>query len=120
MIVKTKKVYIAGHRGLVGSAILRTLEAEGFINILTRTHQELNLIDQKATRDFFQTEQPDYVLLAAGKVGGIMANNTYKAEFIYENMMIAANVIHSAFEAGVEKLINLGLPVFTPRWRISH
>jgi GDP-L-fucose synthase len=113
------KYFIAGHRGMVGSAIVRKLLMEGNSNIVTRTHTELNLTDQLAVRDFMQTEQPDVVILAAAKVGGIYANNTYPAQFIYENLMIECNVIHQAFDAGVKKLLQLGssciYPKFTPQ-----
>ena len=113
------KYFIAGHRGMVGSAIVRKLLMEGNSNIVTRTHRELNLTDQLAVRDFMQTEKPDVVVLAAAKVGGIYANKTYPAQFIYENLMIECNVIHQAFDAGVKKLLQLGssciYPKFTPQ-----
>jgi len=113
------KVYVAGHRGMVGSAILRQLEArrgEGEpIELVTRSHSELDLTDQQAVRDFMQKEKPDAVILAAAKVGGIHANNTYPADFIYENMMIEANVIHQAFAAGVHKLLFLGSSCIYPK-----
>ena len=109
------KYYIAGHRGMVGSAILRQLEAAGEANIVTRTHAELDLTNQLAVRDFMQKEQPDVVVLAAGKVGGISANNTYPAQFIYENLMIECNVIHQAFDAGVTKLLQLGSSCIYPK-----
>ena len=102
------KYYIAGHRGMVGSAIARQLQAAGETNIVTRTHAELDLTDQLAVRDFMRAERPDVVILAAAKVGGIHANNTYPADFIYENLMIECNVIHEAFGAGVKKLLQLG------------
>ena len=102
------KYYIAGHRGMVGSAIARQLRAAGQTNIVTRTHAELDLTDQLAVRDFMKAERPDVVILAAAKVGGIHANNTYPADFIYENLMIECNVIHQAFDAGVTKLLQLG------------
>ena len=92
------KIFIAGHDGLVGSAIVRNLEKQGFTNLIKRTHKELDLTDQIRVNDFFKQEKPDYVILAAGKVGGILANNTYPADFIYQNIMIEANVIHSAYE----------------------
>ena len=101
------KIYIAGHKGLVGSAIVRQLEARGFTNLLVRTHQELNLINQAEVRAFFTQEKPDYVILAAAKVGGIYANNTYPADFIYQNMMIEANVIHASYENKVKRLLAL-------------
>ena len=108
MSLKKLKVYVAGHRGMVGSAIVRELESLNQVNIITRTHSELDLTNQMAMSDFFETERPDQVYLAAAKVGGIHANNTYPAEFIYENLMIEENVINSAFKAGVKKLIFLG------------
>jgi GDP-L-fucose synthase len=98
-----QKIYIAGHRGMVGSAILRNLEAKGFNNIVTRTHAELELTNQAKVAAFFETEKPDQVYLAAAKVGGIHANNTYPAEFIYDNLMVQNNVIHQAFLHGVKK-----------------
>ena len=113
------KIYIAGHRGMVGGAILRQLETRraegGALELITRTHSELDLTDQAAVRDFMQTERPDVVILAAAKVGGIHANNTYPAEFIYENLMIEANVIHQAFAAGVTKLLQLGSSCIYPK-----
>jgi GDP-L-fucose synthase len=109
------KIYIAGHRGLVGSAIMRNLQEKGFKNILARTHAELDLKDQAAVRAFFASEKPDQVYLAAAKVGGIHANNTFPAEFIYENLMVEANVIHEAWCAGVQKLLFLGSSCIYPR-----
>ena len=109
------KYYIAGHRGMVGSAIVRQLEAAGETNIVTRTHAELDLTDQLTVRGFMQAEQPDVVILAAAKVGGIYANNTYPAQFIYENLMIECNVIHQAFDAGVTKLLQLGSSCIYPK-----
>ena len=109
------KYYIAGHCGMVGSAILRQLEATGESNIVMRTHAELDLTNQLAVRDFMQAEQPDVVILAAGKVGGIYANNIYPAQFIYENLMIECNVIHQAFDAGVTKLLQLGSSCIYPK-----
>ena len=109
------KYYIAGHCGMVGSAILRQLEATGESNIVTRTHAELDLTNQLAVRDFMRVEQPDVVILAAGKVGGIYANNIYPAQFIYENLMIECNVIHQAFDAGVTKLLQLGSSCIYPK-----
>ena len=109
------RYYIAGHRGMVGSAIARQLRAAGETDIVTRTHGELDLTDQLAVREFMQTERPDVVILAAAKVGGIYANNTYPAEFIYENLMIECNVIHEAFEAGVQKLLQLGSSCIYPK-----
>ena len=113
------KIYIAGHRGMVGGAILRQLETRQgnseALELITRTHSELDLTDQAAVRDFMQAEEPDVVILAAAKVGGIHANNTYPAEFIYENLMIEANVIHQAFAAGVTKLLQLGSSCIYPK-----
>ena len=109
------KIYVAGHRGLVGSAIVRRLQAGGYRNIVTRTHAELDLIDQQAVQAFFRTERPEYVFLAAAKVGGIHANNTYPAEFIYQNLMIQSNVIHAAYSAGVKKLLFLGSSCIYPK-----
>ena len=103
-----QKIFVAGHRGMVGSAIIRTLQAQGYSNIVTRTHAELDLINQAAVQHFFEEEKPALVYLAAAKVGGIYANHTFPAEFIYQNLMIEANVIHHAFEAGVKKLLFLG------------
>ena len=109
------KIYLAGHRGLVGSAILRRLQKEGFANIITRTHSELDLTNQADTEAFFKRERPEYVILAAAKVGGIMANSTYPAEFIYQNLMIGANVVHASYKYGVKKLLNLGSSCIYPR-----
>lgn len=109
------KYYIAGHRGMVGSAIVRQLKAAGETTMVTRTHADLDLTDQLAVRDFMQAERPDVVILAAAKVGGIHANNTYPAKFIYENLMIECNVIHQAFEAGVTKLLQLGSSCIYPK-----
>jgi GDP-L-fucose synthase len=110
-----RKIYLAGHRGMVGSAILRQLQARGETDIVTRTHAELDLTDQAAVRTFMQAERPDVVILAAAKVGGIMANNSYPADFIYENLMIEANVIHQAYAAGVTRLLQLGSSCIYPR-----
>ncbi|PXW67934.1 GDP-L-fucose synthase [Loktanella sp. PT4BL] len=110
-----QKVYVAGHRGMVGGAILRQLKERGDAEIITRTHAELDLTDQSAVRDFMQAEQPDVVILAAAKVGGIHANNTYPADFIYDNLMIASNVIHQAYAAGVTRLLQLGSSCIYPR-----
>lgn len=112
---KDSKIYVAGHRGMVGSAILRKLKEKGYTNIVVRTHQELDLTDQKATREFFEKERPEYVFLAAAKVGGILANSTYKADFIYQNIMIAANVIEASYRYGVKKLLNLGSSCIYPK-----
>ena len=98
------KIYIAGHRGMVGSAILRKLQAEGYNNFVFRTSRELDLRNQEAVKAFFKAENPKHVFLAAAKVGGILANNTYRGEFIYDNLMIQSNIIHSAYESGVEKI----------------
>lgn len=112
---KDAKIFIAGHRGMVGSAIRRRLETDGYNNIVTRTHHELNLTRQADTEAFFQRERPDYVFLAAARVGGIYANSTYTAEFIYQNLMIAANVIEAAKQSGVKKLLNLGSTCIYPK-----
>lgn len=109
------KIYVAGHRGLVGSALIRKLESDGYRNLVVRTSRELDLRNQAAVDAFFQKERPEYVFLAAAKVGGILANNTYKAEFIYDNIMIAANVIHASYKAGVKKLLNLGSSCIYPK-----
>lgn len=109
------KIYVAGHRGMVGSAIVRILEAKGFINIVTRTRAELDLTNQAAVKDFFETERPDQVYLAAAKVGGIYANNTFPAEFIYQNLMMEVNIIHQAFMSGVKKLLFLGSSCIYPK-----
>jgi len=109
------KIYIAGHRGLVGSAIVWQLESRGFTNLLIRTHKELDLTNQAQVQGFFQQETPDYVILAAAKVGGIHANNTYPADFIYQNMMIEANVINSAYENKVKRLLFLGSTCIYPK-----
>ena len=109
------KIYIAGHRGLVGSAIVRKLEKRGFSNLLMRTHKELDLTNQAQVQVFFKQEKPDYVILAAAKVGGIHANNTYPADFIYQNMMIEANVINSAYESKVKRLLFLGSTCIYPK-----
>ena len=109
------KIYIAGHGGLVGSAIVRQLEERGFTNLLMRTHKELDLTNQAQVQNFFQQEKPDYVILAAAKVGGIHANNTYPADFIYQNMMIEANVINSAYENKVKRLLFLGSTCIYPK-----
>jgi GDP-L-fucose synthase len=109
------RIYVAGHRGLAGSALVRQLQARGYRNILTRAHAELDLTDAPAVRKFFQESQPQVVLLAAAKVGGIMANNTYPAEFIRENLAIQTNVIHEAFRSGVKRLLFLGSSCIYPR-----
>jgi len=109
------KIYIAGHRGLVGSAIVRQLESRGFTNLLMRTKKELDLTNQAEVQSFFKQEKPDYVILAAAKVGGIHANNTYPADFIYQNIMIEANVINSAYESRVKRLLFLGSTCIYPK-----
>jgi GDP-L-fucose synthase len=110
-----QKIYVAGHRGMVGSAIVRNLEAKGYKNIIGRTHAQLDLTNQLAVQTFFEQEKPDQVYLAAAKVGGIHANNTYPAEFIYDNLMVQGNVIHQAFLAGVKKLLFLGSSCIYPK-----
>lgn len=112
---KNEKIYVAGHRGLVGSALLRRLQQGGYRNLLMRTSMELDLRNQGQVDAFFAAERPDHVFLAAAKVGGILANNTYRAEFIYDNLMIAANVIHAAFRHGSRKLLNLGSSCIYPK-----
>ncbi len=112
---KNSKIYLAGHKGLVGGAIYRRLKKEGFSNIITKDFSELDLCNQSAVEEFFKSERPEYVILAAAKVGGIMANSTYPAEFIYDNIMIAANVIHTSYKYGVKKLLNLGSSCIYPR-----
>ena len=112
---KESKIYIAGHRGLVGSAIVKNLEARGYTNLVYRTHKELNLTDAKSVEAFFQAEKPEYVILAAAKVGGIVANNTYRGEFIYENLQIQNNVIHQAYLNNVTKLLFLGSTCIYPK-----
>ena len=112
---QTDKIYIAGHRGMVGSAIERKLKQEGYINIVKRTSAELDLRNQQAVNNFFELEKPDYVILAAAKVGGIRANNTYRAEFIYDNLMIESNIIHAAYLNKVSKLLFLGSSCIYPR-----
>src|SRR3954462_11638254 len=111
---KNEKIYIAGHRGMVGSALLRKLQGEGFTNFVLPGSRDLDLRVQADVEQFFQREQPDYVFLAAAKVGGIMANNTYRAEFIYDNLMIQNNVIHHAWKSGVKKLLFLGSSCIYP------
>ncbi|MGZ3755651.1 MAG: GDP-L-fucose synthase [Mucilaginibacter sp.] len=112
---KDSKVYIAGHRGMVGSAIYRKLEKEGYTNLITRTSSELDLRNQAAVADFFEKEKPEFVFLAAAKVGGIIANNTYRADFLYENLQIQNNIIHSAYLNKVEKLLFLGSSCIYPK-----
>ncbi|BBO67051.1 GDP-L-fucose synthase [Desulfosarcina alkanivorans] len=115
MIDKKTKIYIAGHRGMVGSAICRQLSSAGYSNLLTRTHAELDLTDQSAVNEFLKTEKPGYIFLSAAKVGGIHANNTYRAEFIYQNLMIELNLIHAAWQAGVKRILFLGSSCIYPR-----
>ncbi|MCW8864949.1 MAG: GDP-L-fucose synthase [Colwellia sp.] len=115
MLALDSKIFVAGHRGMVGSAIIRQLKAKGYNNIITRTRSELDLVNQQAVADFFATEKPDAVYLAAAKVGGIVANNTYPAEFIYENLMIQNNIIHSAHLADVQHLLFLGSSCIYPK-----
>ena len=111
----TPKIYVAGHRGMVGSAIVRELKSQGYENIVTRTHSELDLINQAAVNNFFELEKPDQVYIAAAKVGGIHANNSYPAEFIYQNLMIEANIINAAWKTGVNKLLFSGSSCIYPR-----
>jgi GDP-L-fucose synthase len=115
MIGRDAKIYVAGHRGMVGSAIARRLEAEGYANIVTRTRAELELLDQRAVHAFLEQEKPDYVYMAAARVGGIHANNTWRAEFLYENLQVQANLIHGAHVAGVQHLLFLGSSCIYPR-----
>ena len=114
-MLKDNKIYVAGHNGMVGSAIVRRLNALGYHNIIARSRQELDLLNQNSVRQFFAEEKPDYVFLAAAKVGGIHANNTYRADFIYENLVIETNVIHAAFAAGTQGLMFLGSSCIYPR-----
>lgn len=109
------RIYVAGHEGMVGSALMRRLQAAGYRNLIVRTHAALDLTEQSAVRAFFASERPDYVFLAAAKVGGILANDTYRADFIYQNMMIACNVIHAAHAAGIQRLLFLGSSCIYPR-----
>jgi GDP-L-fucose synthase len=114
-IPKNARIFVAGHSGLVGSAIVNTLEAKGYTDIITRTHKELDLTDSVATQQFFEQEKPEYVFLAAAKVGGIIANNTYRADFLYVNLMIQNNVIHQSYVHGVKKLLFLGSTCIYPK-----
>lgn len=114
-MIKDSKIYVAGHRGLVGSALMRQLNAQGYTNVVTRTHAELDLTNQQTVADFFATEKPEYVFLAAAKVGGIHANNTYPAKFIQENLAIQSNVIHQSYLASVKRLLFLGSSCIYPR-----
>ncbi len=109
------RIYVAGHRGMVGSAIMRQLQARGCTNLITRTHAELDLVDQAAVRAFFAAEKPEVVILAAAKVGGILANNNFPADFIYDNLMMQCNVIHEAYRAGVQQLLFLGSSCIYPK-----
>ncbi len=113
--MKDLKIYVSGHRGMVGSAIVRRLQALGYRNLLTRTHSELDLLDQSSVNAFLEQEKPDYIVLAAARVGGIQANNTYRAEFLYQNLTIATNLIHGAYQAGVLHLLFLGSSCVYPR-----
>ena len=112
---KTDKIYIAGHRGMVGSAIERLLKKEGYTNLITRTSKELDLRNQQAVNDFFAKEKPVYVFMSAAKVGGILANNIYRAEFIYDNLMIELNVVHAAHQHQVKKMLFLGSSCIYPK-----
>ncbi len=113
--MSTPKIYVAGHRGMVGSALIRRLEQAGYSNLLLRSHAELDLTNQSEVRDFFAAEKPDYVFLAAAKVGGILANDTYRGEFIYQNLMIQTNIVHSAWQEGIQRLLFLGSSCIYPR-----
>lgn len=112
---KDAKIYVAGHRGLVGSAICKKLREQGYTNLITKTHTELDLLNQQQVNSFFEEEKPDYVFIAAAKVGGIGANSTYPAEFIYQNMMIGFNIVHASYVSGVKKLMNLGSSCIYPK-----
>lgn len=116
MTAGQKKIYVAGHRGMVGSAIVRQLQSAGHDNVVTRTHAELDLTDQAAVREFMRTEKPDQVILAAAKVGGIHANNVFPAEFIYQNLMMEANIVHEAWQAGCRELLFLGSSCIYPKF----
>lgn len=115
-MLKDSSIFVAGHRGLVGSALVRTLQYQGFSNIITRTHSELDLENQAAVEEFFKSEQPEYVFLSAAKVGGIYANNTYPAEFAYSNMQIQCNIVHSSYKYKVKKLLFLGSSCIYPKF----
>lgn len=115
MLTQVSRIYVAGHRGLVGSAIVRNLEQRGITNLITRTHKELDLSRQQDVNSFFENEKPDYVILAAARVGGIHANNLYPADFIYDNLMIEANVIHAAYENDIKRLLFLGSSCIYPK-----
>jgi GDP-L-fucose synthase len=112
---KAAKIYVAGHRGMVGSGITRLLKARGYENVITRTHAELDLLNQAAVHEFLATEKPDYIFIAAAKVGGIQANNIYRADFIYQNLMIECNITHGAYLAGINNLMSLGSSCIYPR-----
>ena len=112
---KHAKIYVAGHRGMVGSAIVRCLQSSGYTNLLTRTHAELDLTRQLSVEQFLQLEQPDYIFLAAAKVGGIHSNDTYRGEFIYQNLIMEANIVHAAWQAGVKRMLFLGSSCIYPR-----
>jgi len=112
---KDSKIYVAGHRGLVGSAIVENLKSKGYTNIIGKTHAEVDLLDQKCVADFFEAEKPEYIFLAAAKVGGIIANNTFRAQFIYENLQIQNNIIHQSYIHGVKKLLFLGSTCIYPK-----
>jgi len=114
-ISRDSKIYVSGHRGMVGSAIVRRLQSAGYGNLVTRTHAELDLIDQAAVESLMLQEKPDYIFLAAARVGGIQANNTYRADFIYQNLMIQANIVQAAYKAGVRRLLFLGSSCIYPR-----
>ena len=115
VFTKSAKIYVAGHRGMVGSSLVRNLKSKGYTNIVYRTRSELDLLDQQAVRAFLKLEQPAYIFIAAAKVGGIYANNTYRADFIYENLVVEANIIHGAHLAGIERLCFLGSSCIYPR-----
>lgn len=115
IVAKDAKIYVAGHSGMVGSALVRNLQSKGYTNVISRTRSELDLLDQQAVRDFLKLEQPTYIFLAAAKVGGIYANNKYRADFIYENLTVETNVIHGAYLAGIERLCFLGSSCIYPR-----
>ena len=112
---QNQKIYIAGHTGMVGSAIKRNLESKGYNNLVTRSSKELDLRNQQAVFDFFEKERPEFVFLAAAKVGGIVANNTFRADFLYENLLIEANIIHASYKNDVEKLLFLGSSCIYPK-----
>jgi GDP-L-fucose synthase len=114
-LTRDSRIFVAGHRGMVGSAIVRELQRRGYFNVVTRTHAELDLTDQRAVGAFFEQNTPDYLFLAAAKVGGINANNLYRGEFLYQNLMIEANVVHAAYQAGVKRLLFLGSSCIYPR-----